>query len=516
MLLFLCAYPYFLRDKYFSMTIGKTYFFYGVTAVYAVGCLIIRNYVEKKNDIRPRRKNAGNLCGGIFLLSAVFSCFLSISPVDSFSGGRGRFMGLGMFFFIALAYDFITRFGKINRAAAAVFGLSAAVMNIIALLQFAGFDPFYLYAPANEDVRINFMSLIGNKDVFYSYLALTIPFFMYLSCKAEKTAEKIFCCAVCFFGFTGVFACNSDGAFIGMAAAFIVLFFVLGKNKTGLSDFSLLVLLFFAAAFLTALIKPDMSKFNIPETLVMRKFILPGVSGLAMLAAAVVFAVILLLPERAGLIRALRIAVAVLLAAAVLFAVCVFVYYSVFDTESDIGSLSEFLRFGPLWGNKRGYIWSRLFGIYKEFPLSRKLIGSGEETVELIMNECFREEMLSVTGLTFDNAHNEFLQYLVTHGALGLIFYLLFAVFTVIRAAKHGGQLNKAAALAVICYMAQSAVNISQSITTPLFFVFTAIAAMESGDVIRVFAPASPTETDEDPPGGIPQSETPPDVSLPV
>ena len=41
-LLFIVGCPYFLRNRYFSMTLAKTLFFYGSAVFFAVGCLILR------------------------------------------------------------------------------------------------------------------------------------------------------------------------------------------------------------------------------------------------------------------------------------------------------------------------------------------------------------------------------------------------------------------------------------------------------------------------------------------
>ena len=78
--------------------------------------------------------------------------------------------------------------------------------------------------------------------------------------------------------------------------------------------------------------------------------------------------------------------------------------------------------------------------------------------------------MVNRYGEIFDNAHNEYLQYLVTMGAVGLAAYvslLVLAVREMIRNAKEKPYVM-AIVFAVICYGAQAAVNISVPIVTPV------------------------------------------------
>ena len=493
LLLFLFVYPFFLHNKYFKMTLGKTVFFCCATVVFAAGCLIAASVTHKGEELRLLRKSRTELYLGLFLFTAVVSCAASQYPAEAFTGSCGRYMGLLTLLAIGCAFVFISRFGQLTKPVATIFGASAAVMSVISLLQFRGYDPFGLYTGTAASVRVDFMSLVGNKDVYYSYLALTVPFAMYLSHEVTETGEKIFWHAVEFFGFAGVFACNSEGAYLAIAPAFIVLFFVKCKEKAGLLTFLRTVAMFVAAALLVALIKPDLSQFGIKESLIMQLFLKPVICATALPVIALLYLAVWKLPVGAGFCKALRIIAACLLVAGAAGLVGAFVYFTFFNKTADIGGFSEFLRFDACyWGNKRGYVWSRLLRLFREFPIYRKLIGSGPETVEMLMQGAFKDEMMKMTGMNFDNAHNEFLQYLVTLGILGLLTYLLL-VFSAIRSGfRQGDRFRKAAALCCVCYLVQSTVNISQAITTPLFFVFLALTQTEPVAQAAVRANAKP------------------------
>ena len=496
LLLFLWLYPFFLPNRYFKMTIGKTFFFYGATAVFALGCLILSAANRKEKQPLSRSRNTTDLFLALFLFIAAVSCMASEYRAEAFTGNTGRFMGLLTLLIVGCACRFVSRYGKITPEVAVAFGASTILMNVIALLQFRGFDPFGLYEGTQPSVRINFMSLVGNKDVYYSYLALTVPFAMYLTFEAKELREKIFWHTAAFFGFAGAFACNSDGVFIALLPAFVLLFFMKAKDKDGLLCFLRHLLTLFGAALLVALLKPDLSQFGITETMVMRLLIRPLPCLCALAAAAAIYAAIWKFRLPPVFFKGLRIAVLCLLAVAAAGLLGAFIWFTFIDKTAQIGGLSEFLRFDSLaWGNKRGYVWSRLFRLFREFPWYRMLIGSGPETVEILMKNAFAAEMQEKTGMVFDNAHNEFLQYLVTMGILGLLTYLLYAGSAIKNGLQKGGRFRQAAALCCVCYLAQSFVNISQSITTPLFFVFLALTqTADCPAEIPAVPPESPTK----------------------
>ena len=60
---------------------------------------------------------------------------------------------------------------------------------------------------------------------------------------------------------------------------------------------------------------------------------------------------------------------------------------------------------------------------YGKFPLKHKLFGYGPDTFGILTTDRFFGDMINATGLIFDNAHNEYLQFLLTIGPIGLIAY---------------------------------------------------------------------------------------------
>ena len=74
-------------------------------------------------------------------------------------------------------------------------------------------------------------------------------------------------------------------------------------------------------------------------------------------------------------------------------------------------------------------------------------------------------------------AHNEYINYLVTTGILGLASYLSI-LFGALKGAIKSAAKNPLAiifAVSVISYAVQATVNLAQPITTPLFIIFVSL-----------------------------------------
>ena len=109
------------------------------------------------------------------------------------------------------------------------------------------------------------------------------------------------------------------------------------------------------------------------------------------------------------------------------------------------------------------------------------MIGCGTDTAALFLRPK-DGEMTEILGYTVNNVHNEYFQYLITTGVLGLTAYLGF-LFTVLRRIwrkRKNCPEETGLFLAAAAYLFQAAVSINQSVTTPFLVICIAAALAKS------------------------------------
>ena len=97
----------------------------------------------------------------------------------------------------------------------------------------------------------------------------------------------------------------------------------------------------------------------------------------------------------------------------------------------------------------------------------------GPDTYGCLVNQAIMLEVQNTMGNYLDNAHNAFLQYLITMGLTGMITYMFFLI-TVFRHLFRNHKKNPyilGILLATICYVFQSLVNLELPVVTPSFWL---------------------------------------------
>ena len=172
----------------------------------------------------------------------------------------------------------------------------------------------------------------------------------------------------------------------------------------------------------------------------------------------------------------------------VVMAGCYILYdANIADNADRYGSLRGYLVISDDWGTRRGYIWRIGMESYLKFPIVHKIFGYGPDTFGIITVNNYYGEMLSKYNTKFDSAHNEYLQYLITIGIVGLVAYLslLFvSIMEMVRASKKEPVII-AIIFAVVCYSVQALVNISVPIVAPIMMTLLMIGISASRKINR-------------------------------
>lgn len=511
LLYMLVIYPLALHDHYFDITYTKyTVFKVGVilfAVIWAMGLVIVLTGINAGG--MKGRHAGGNvkvgtmdklkavICDGVygtdicmvlFFISGVMSFIMAEDKKNAFTGAQGRYCGLAFMILIFIMYIIVSarvsNMEKMWSLISMVFVLVSSVTFIIAILQNIGFDPFKLLDGINRKQRNIYVSTFGNIDIFGSFICIALPLFMGLYVTEKSNIKRIVYGIGVFAGFMAFIPANADVVFAGVGAAIIAVLFatvymervdrlfelvmlgsggylgmvllrkLVGTNGAKITGFNrlsehpaLLVIIFAVALFIRVIIQVYINE-NKDEIYINKNKSEVYINKQK---------------DRTG------IKLIIVLAVVLISGIAVIIY--------GIKNNLAMFDFNDKWGSYRGYIWRRVTGLYGELPFVQKIFGHGNESIRSLMDDRFYDEMLQVTGTVYDNAHNEYLQYLVTQGLFGTLSYGGVVVTAVIAGVK---KIKKSPyilglLLAVVSYGVQAIFNVNQCITTPYMFIMTAM-----------------------------------------
>lgn len=426
-----------------------------------------------------------------FFICALISTIFSSYPLDSLTGNLGRNNGLILIFVYLLVYLIITRFFMLKDFVFAIYLIVSSFVSGLAVVNCFYIDPFGIMEAYNDqpDVIADFASTIGNKNTLSSFICIFIPIAIMMFIISNKRYLRIISGISIVFGYTGLLAADSSSGFLGLFLILAVIAIVCLKNYKYFFRFNIALVILFASGKLLRLFSLIMSENHkdfefIPEFLVFNP-----ISYLFILVPLIIVLILYILKNKLSEnfpSKTLRIILISLCGIALLYVLYLFIKYTFIDTESDIGNLSSIFRFNDKWGTHRGFMWKNGLAEFKNFNFFQMLFGSGPDTFYKVFEPYF-PKLLTFGDSSTDCIHNEYLNYLITQGILGLASYLTLIISVIVRAYKKSKSNPTVliTAMSVICYSIQAIVNIYQPITTPLFIIFLSITEAFSRETYK-------------------------------
>lgn len=511
LLYMLVIYPLALHDHYFDITYTKyTVFKVGVilfAVIWAMGLVIVLTGINA-GDMKGRHAGGNakvgtmdklkavicdgvygtDICMVLFFISGVMSFIMAEDKKNAFTGAQGRYCGLAFMILIFIMYIIVSarvsNMEKMWSLISMVFVLVSSVTFIIAILQNIGFDPFKLLDGINRKQRNIYVSTFGNIDIFGSFICIALPLFMGLYVTEKSNIKRIVYGIGVFAGFMAFIPANADVVFAGVGAAVIAVLFATVYMERVDRLFELVMLGsggYLGMVLLRMLVGTNGAKITGFNRLAEHPALLVIIFAVGLFIRLIIQVYInrnkteIYINENKGEVyinkqkNGTGIKLIIALAVVIISVIAVIIY----GRKNNLAMFD----FNDKWGSYRGYIWRRVTGLYGELPFVQKIFGHGNESIRSLMDDRFYDEMLQVTGTVYDNAHNEYLQYLVTQGLLGMLSY----VGVVVAAAIAGVKKIKKSPyilgllLAVVSYGVQAIFNVNQCITTPYMFLMTAM-----------------------------------------
>ncbi len=506
-LIFIIAFPLFVTDKYFMILEDKFYLFWvstaAVTALSVITGLVF--YLKKEKKSKP---SANFVCKALIkslrLEDVLFIVFFAVSIVstifskwqyEAFWGNMGRYQGLFLWIWYAAAYVLISRFFSFKKVYIDIFLIAGAAVAVFAVTDYFQLDILgWQGAIIDRNIRTDFSSTIGNVNSLTAVLGMYLGVSALMFISEENKAKAIFYYLITGLMFAALAAAQSDNALLGIAVLFSFLPFFAWKDRKGFLRYFMILAVFVSALLLLGILSNLHTGKLIPEW---------------------AFGVLLTISNKAQ-----KLLIAVL---AVLILICIFIYaFMSIQAKRNNKAISEYMQealskwfrivwgilgivafillimmfydanngghpefFAPLsnififndnWGTYRGYNWKLLLSYMGDFNLFNKLFGSGPETYGIYTKIYDYYSTIEFMNRTIDSPHNEFLQYLFCTGILGVITYYGGLIISCIRMfISKFSRISAVFAFAVIIYTAQSLINISAPVATPIAIVLLAI-----------------------------------------
>ena len=480
---YLCAmffgHPLVFTNYYYNITESKQGFFLIATGLYLLALLFAR--IALPPDYGVPRKRAGIHPTAIALV-ALFAVSLVDSLIsrysgEAFFGENNRYQGLlTLFCYAGLVFALSRREIDLKWPERA-FLLASCLVSVLAVLHHFGVDPIGFTTNLRESDRGRFLSTIGNADFYAAYvvLAFSVALGYFLRARAQK--ERIFATIALALTCFGTLVAGSDSAALGVIAAALLVPLLLFSDAAALRRLPLAWAVFFFCAFLFGLLSAAL-----PSVTFLSSFfaaLLKPALALSLLAVSLALWFALRRVPQERLARAKR-PYMVALALVLLLGVIALVLLNTWLRELPLGGWERYLRFSESWGTDRGKIWTFVLSFYEKLPLAQKLFGASSGA---LFHADAVKPLFSDAGL--DTAHNEYLQYLVTNGLLGLLSYLVALVFAIRAGLLRGNAepVYRGLTLAVAAYAVQAAVNIAQPMTTPLLIALLGVLVSRKPEI---------------------------------
>ncbi len=477
------VFPIYMTNKLFNVRDDRLHYFIATTFVLLF--FIVATYIcGIDKDYWPKhlfKMSVSDWSFIAFVVVCLISACLSEYGNEAFTGSGGRDSGFWLMAMYLLCYLLISRYFKYREPIFTVFAVMSSVVCLIALMHEFWIDPFRIVVDIKESQQKDFITTIGNINMFSGFVCVSLPVCTALAVQSKDKLFSAFYLFTAVVNFMGLLVANSLSGYFGLVAFMAVLFIYCCGSAHRLFKFCLSLSAMLISIKLLRLISllfhdnyknlGDLSKFLIFDN---RVFIAIGISIMLTIGA-------FLLDQKFGDEHSpkwCQIAAGAFVGVAASAVLFVFIYFSFIDKVTDLGKFSKVLRLNDQWGTHRGYAWIRGMILFKSKGVKNILVGSGPDTFGQLIKADYRQDMLKRHDAVFDTAHNEFLNYLVTTGIFGFTAYVSLIgtlLWRCIRRCKNNIPFM-IAILAIVSYCSQSIFNLATPIITPYLFLFFGIA----------------------------------------
>lgn len=372
--------------------------------------------------------------------------------------------------------------------------VTAVIVSAIVIIQRFNIDFMHLYEGFGEDVKLDFVTTLGQVTWSSSYISILLIagmgiYYMIEDNKMEKVhpfRQKIFWGGCIAIGCASEMVLNCDSGVIAIGCALLIMLWLAFGHRERVLRLTEIIIITLISSCVLGAFERIFAERMIPIDGIYLKTAQSPILYL-LLALSVLFH-FLIKKDKIHIIgkkRNIRIARGIYLALLLLGILAVAVLFVLHEKNYFNGSPTEnYFRFTIWWGNSRGFIWRTGAAVFGDFNLWRKLFGCGPDgftpyAYQLMgdaINEFWHNQIVP-------NVHNEWFNAVINYGLIGGGCYLgifLTSAYQLMKAALHKAENSGiifGAGLAAAGYIAHNVLCYQQIIGTPLIFILLGVGA---------------------------------------
>ena len=496
-LFYLCVFPLATHDKYFDILKFRFQLYWIPTLIYGIVFLVlgILYLITDKRDnggaftaklkenlkwnVLKTKLTKTDICFIALIFIMTLSVLFADYQYEALWGSRGRFNGLVLWLMFFIAYWLVTRFYHFKKWHLYAYLIAACLPEIWGMTDFFLLDLFGFHEGVDSQYIYSFVSSVGNINTYTNMVALHLGVSVTMFVLSKYRIETLVSWIVLLVASFAIVMGMSDNGLLAVATIFAILPFVSWTSRQNICHYFIALSTFATSSVITAYLTTKHS------TMAKR-----GVSILIMAGKAKIFLVLTIFLwifiaaecwrlrtkkyelEDKG-VRCVKKLWTLLLVTGMVGALIILVYVNIGKYTEIWKPYQNVLVFNDAWGNGRGIIWRFALEFFtQKSSILDKLIGNGPDTFYIITMDYFKKAMKAAGDVYYDSVHNEYLEYLVTIGILGVIAYiatLTASLRQMFGKSKDGYAI--ACGIAVLAYAVQAVVNIAIPITTPILMM---------------------------------------------
>ena len=184
-------FPFYLTDSLFNIRVDRLHYFVATLGIFAY--FICATYICGIDvKIRPTnifKLSVTDISMLSFMLVCTISAVLSEYGKDAFTGELGRDCGMILMCLYVLCYFLLSRYLTCKTAYFDIFIIASCMVCLLAVLNVFYIDPFNLIDCISKEQRKDFITTIGNINIFSSFVCITLAMSTALFISSRRLSE---------------------------------------------------------------------------------------------------------------------------------------------------------------------------------------------------------------------------------------------------------------------------------------------------------------------------------------